>query len=374
MEWAERRQLLILCHIATIEDFNTVECDILQQYNLPVLLSNFSGRPIDTNRYERAIKLCSEYENLYLVTSNVHLHSPLKRAINQNPHNILFGSDFPAEDAENWSRIEEMGISESPKALVLSENLRFLTERCLLERQRMLTEGSELLFPRPPLTQEELHEQGFRIIPPEDFKEDEDGWANQVWSEMEFECYLRDQPWRVLIAEIIGGLKANSVLEFGCNVGTNLQVIHKENTEIQLTGLDINAQAVMAGRERYGLDLKVGNEESLWKYPKQSFDAVFAVSVLDHIPKIDRTIDALLHCARKNLILLEVKLPAEGRVEVHYDHFEQKTRISTQASYSWNLASRLSKHPEVSRIETRPCYLHSSGLLPFYELTIAWLA
>ena len=110
----------------------------------------------------------------------------------------------------------------------------------------MLTDGSELLFPRPPLTPEELDEQGFRIIPPGDFKKDEDDWANQVWSEMDFEGYLHDKPWRTLIAEIIGGMEAESVLEFGCNVGAN-PAVHKQHPNIRLTGWD-NAQAAKTGR------------------------------------------------------------------------------------------------------------------------------
>lgn len=176
-----------------------------------------------------------------------------------------------------------------------------------------------------------------------------------------------------MIAEVVAGLGPASVLELGCNAGANLHVIRQYCKGIRVVGVDINGRAVEAGKSAWGLDLLVGDEQTLIDFDALEFDLSFTVSVLDHIPDVGKTIQALLHCTRRNIVLLEVWLPKEGRVEVHFDHQERSTKLSTIASYSWHLEERLRNHPRIHRIDSRFCYLHSGMLGPYYKLYTVWL-
>jgi SAM-dependent methyltransferase len=373
LRWAERRRLILLCHVASIEDLDLLEKEILEEYKIPLLLSHFGGYPTDMQRINRALQLAQKHPNLYLIASSVHLRNTLRKAITTFPYQVLFGSDFPAEDPRTRDRIETLDICSEYKTLVFSENLRFLTERCLAERRRMLQAGKELLFPPIPTTEDDLNSQGFRIVSPGNLKQTESEWAKEAWRTMNFDGYRKDKPWRNMIAEVVAGLGPASVLELGCNAGANLHVIRQYCKGIRVVGVDINGRAVEAGKSAWGLDLLVGDEQTLIDFDALEFDLSFTVSVLDHIPDVGKTIQALLHCTRRNIVLLEVWLPKEGRVEVHFDHQERSTKLSTIASYSWHLEERLRNHPRIHRIDSRFCYLHSGMLGPYYKLYTVWL-
>jgi len=152
-----------------------------------------------------------------------------------------------------------------------------------------------------------------------------------------------------------------------------LAAIRRTLPDAQLMGLDVNAEAVAAGVEATGLDLRRGDEASLADLQSGAFDLVFTVSVLDHIADVDVILGELLRCARQALYLLEVDLPVEGKVVRHRDHAAGEVRESTGASYSWDLARRLGDHPRVWRLDKRPIYLHPKALGPYYTGYLAWL-
>jgi SAM-dependent methyltransferase len=156
------------------------------------------------------------------------------------------------------------------------------------------------------------------------------------------------------------------VLEFGCNVGRNLDTIRRAAPDVRLCGFDINPDAVTAGREKTELDLRCGDENTLAGLPDGAFDFVFTVSVLDHIADIREACRQLLRVAAKWLFLLEVRLPVEGKVLRHFDHHAGAVKPSTGASYSWHLERFIQGDSRVVRLERRPIYLHEKSLGPYY--------
>ena len=118
--------------------------------------------------------------------------------------------------------------------------------------------------------------------------------AKKYWASVPFDAYHRDGPQRTLIADALEALRRHgpveSVLEFGCSVGRNLETLRRRlSPPLELVGLDINRSAVEDGKARYGLDLRVGDETALRDSPPSArFDCSFTVSVLDHVADVGR--------------------------------------------------------------------------------------
>jgi SAM-dependent methyltransferase len=270
--------------------------------------------------------------------------------------------------------VEALPIAAEAKALVVSENLRHLTDRFLSVRWRMLQQSAQLRFPRLPESPEDVAAQGFAIVAPGEMPPAEFTEARAFWSNYGIRSFYQDyKPWAHYLVQLVRDLRPRSVLEFGANVGRNLYAIRAAFPDLELVGLDINEEAAACGRREAGLDLRVGDESTLCDFEPGRFDLIFTVSVLDHIADIGGVCAALLNCAARYLCLLEVTLPVEGKVVQHFDHKHGAVRPSTGASYSWQVDRFLRGAPRVRRLDCRPMYLHSAALGPYYWSYLAFL-
>lgn|GEM_PF-2486139 len=374
LEWVAARQVLTHWHAGSDADLDWLEDVVLRRFSFPVLLAHFGGYPLARPRYQRCIDWLDRYPQTYLVSSIVFYRHYLTEAIRRHPTRVLLGSDFPGIDiAAARAVIENLDVSEDAKTLVLAENLRFLTERLAWQRWEQLRSGAPLRFPTLPRDAQELASQGFEIVPPQELPPEEDQSAKAYWSEHISEFYLKPKPWSHFVAHKAAALNAGSVLEFGCHAGRNLEAIRQRLPNAELVGIDINAAAIAAGRERFKLDLRVGDERSLAQFGDRTFDLVFTVSVLDHVPRIEHLCHELLRIARRVVLFLEVTLPVEGKVLRHYDHQMRAVRDSTAASYSWQVDRRLRGHPRIWRLDCRPTYVQAVSLGPYYVCYTAWL-
>ncbi|MEZ5935283.1 MAG: methyltransferase domain-containing protein [Alphaproteobacteria bacterium] len=107
---------------------------------------------------------------------------------------------------------------------------------------------------------------------------------------------------------LLGGCR--EIFEFGCAAGRNLAAIRdhlqKEGvSEPAVSGVDINPESVEAGRETYGLEIALGDEQALDHHPDGSVDLAFTVSVLDHLPDPKAALDGLLRMTRRFAAFLE---------------------------------------------------------------------
>jgi ubiquinone/menaquinone biosynthesis C-methylase UbiE len=84
--------------------------------------------------------------------------------------------------------------------------------------------------------------------------------------------------------------KAKNLLEIGCGVGAQTQILHKHFPHLEITAVD--ASAVQLEKAKVNLkvlaisekiSLKLENAEKL-SFPDNSFDAVFFCWVLEHVP------------------------------------------------------------------------------------------
>lgn len=132
-------------------------------------------------------------------------------------------------------------------------------------------------------------------------------------SDVQPRTYETPLPYAALVASTIASMKPASVLEFGCNAGRNLQLLRDLLPEACLVGTDLNADAVNDGKAMFGLDLRVGDDNTLHQFRDGEFDVVFTVSVLDHIPSIQQVSRELTRIAGRFLVLLEIVGPETGK-------------------------------------------------------------
>jgi SAM-dependent methyltransferase len=77
------------------------------------------------------------------------------------------------------------------------------------------------------------------------------------------------------------------ILDAGCGTGGMMEVLRRENSAWQISGLDFSPQAVEHTRERGFTDVTQGSVDAL-PYPDASFDAVVSLDVL-YFDGVDET-------------------------------------------------------------------------------------
>ena len=120
---------------------------------------------------------------------------------------------------------------------------------------------------------------------------------------------------RDAIAEIVAELKPETLLEVGCHCGPNLVRLADEHPTLEMIGLDVNADAIQAGRVWVAnrkladrVQLNAGRvPDATSALPSQAFDVVLSCYALAYIAPTD--LDATLHemgrLAAKAIVLAE---------------------------------------------------------------------
>lgn len=102
----------------------------------------------------------------------------------------------------------------------------------------------------------------------------------------------------------------DSVFEFGCNAGRHLAQLKRQGMNV--AGMDINTRAIEAAQLHHGLELLPGDESALSEIGGGAYDAVMTVSVLSHMPDIERTLAELRRIARRHVLLVETRTRADS--------------------------------------------------------------
>lgn len=176
-----------------------------------------------------------------------------------------------------------------------------------------------------------------------------------------------NQRYRVTLANRIMGLKPDSVMEFGCNVGRNLRLLRELGYDRTLFGYEQSGRAVEIANERLpDLDIRLGDETTLKTLPSESVDLVFTLSVLDHNWDWTPIYDDLKRITRKHLILIEPQL------ETEYGIFEGSLNGRSDAvpyTYSWDYQRY---DPDIKREDFRDIennvFPHFSTLYKLFHL------
>lgn len=109
---------------------------------------------------------------------------------------------------------------------------------------------------------------------------------------------------------------AQSVLEVGCNIGSNLKVIRALRGDMECVGVDVNQKAIL---EAAGAGLQVHRMPAgdiAERFGMERFDVVFTAGVLIHIAPedLDRVMAAIVATSKRYVIAVEYAHPEETHV------------------------------------------------------------
>jgi SAM-dependent methyltransferase len=143
-----------------------------------------------------------------------------------------------------------------------------------------------------------------------------DAVAVKTWysgSTVQPTTYERPMEHVQVLTRILASMDPESVLEFGCNAGRNLNLLRDLLPKASLVGVDLNALGIADGQQLYGLDLRVGDEDTVSRFATDEFDVTFTLSVLDHFPDITAVSTELTRITRRYLVLLEIAGDESGK-------------------------------------------------------------
>ena len=139
------------------------------------------------------------------------------------------------------------------------------------------------------------------------------------------------------VARVIKSLNPTSVLEFGCNAGRNLELIRsKVSSQTKLKGIDINKDSIESGKEMRGLDLECVDETYFSNIEPNSYDVIFTVSVLDHIPEIRTVVKDLYNACSNYVLSVEPHIDSnDNYLKTFKDENRIPDQITTETPYSY---------------------------------------
>lgn len=111
--------------------------------------------------------------------------------------------------------------------------------------------------------------------------------------------------------------QAKSILEVGCNIGTNLKALRFVDRNLRLAGVEINHAALQEAADA-GLEVYDCPAQEVGKAFPGQFDLVFTAGVLIHVGTDDlsEVMDNIIAASKK--YVLAVEYPAASEQEITY--------------------------------------------------------
>jgi len=206
-----------------------------------------------------------------------------------------------------------------------------------------------------------------KIVSSSTFEENEKELAKEYWSGINFSNYKLERPWSKFIATKVLEYAPKKVLEFGCNAGKNLIAIKNSDADVDVFGVDINCEAIKYAKEECHLNVACLDESIFSIIPDNTYDVVYTVSVLDHVPYPDKILSQLLRISKKGVLLLEPWIGEEGKVVKNLNIRTNTVIDTTPYSYSWDYKKLIKPHLESWKLEIEE-YKLDSNLGRFYYL------
>jgi malonyl-CoA O-methyltransferase len=163
-----------------------------------------------------------------------------------------------------------------------------------------------------------------------------------------------------LIAEHLGDLRGKRVLDVGCGKGRFARVLHEEQPEAEIWGLDISEE--MLRFVPPGIQTRAGSMTAL-PFEDGFFDGSYATESLEHAVEIGQAVSEMCRVVKTG-----------GRLAIIDKNAEQWGKLATPEWERWFTRK------ELERLLKRHCREVSSRFISYWEdvepdgLFIAWLA
>jgi len=161
-------------------------------------------------------------------------------------------------------------------------------------------------------------------------------WDQRIDEKIDYEPGDGMTMERVNIAYRFMPKDARKVFDIGAGYGYIERLLSK-NSHIKIFGNDISGNAVKNLRKRFEGNFRLESIYSM-KYPKHSFDAIFALEVFEHVPpsKIFKLMSDIKNLLRKNGYLI-LSVPTNEGLEKMRDNPNGHVRMYTEALISAEL-------------------------------------
>ena len=122
-------------------------------------------------------------------------------------------------------------------------------------------------------------------------------------------------PSHFQVINFVAGLKPQSILEFGSAWGKNYPLLKQLLPDIQYQGIDISPHHIKIA-EKQKINVKLGDEDSLYGISNDSYDVVFTHSVLNHLPihVVDKIVTQFKRITKHHVV-------AEECIEIKMDRW-----------------------------------------------------
>ena len=223
-------------------------------------------------------------------------------------------------------------------------------------------------------TKKQLESAGFVIVSRDMFPTSEKTSATKPWEKKDYTgnvFYNASQHWSEMIARHVKASKAKSVFEYGCSVGRNLLAIKELCPDVEVSGCDVSPSAVAYAREKDLNVILAGPDFPETLTRNSRYDMVLTVSLLDHVPDPERYLEVFSRISSKEIMLLEIRLPAEGRIGRYLNQLTGMISEPETPTYSWHYEKMLRKLKKIKSCGMTDYSLEGVASGPHYKLFIA---
>tara|TARA_B100000900_G_C20516502_1_gene690303 strand:- start:91 stop:1017 length:927 start_codon:yes stop_codon:yes gene_type:complete len=109
--------------------------------------------------------------------------------------------------------------------------------------------------------------------------------------------------------------KKGEVLDFGCGVGW--LVYHLNQRGFDTFGLDFNKNVVEIGKKAFDVELNIGDFDTLKSFKNQSFEAIYALSCIEHLTNPDSFLKECYRILKPGGIIISV-VPTTDSLQFKY--------------------------------------------------------
>lgn len=158
------------------------------------------------------------------------------------------------------------------------------------------------------------------------------------------------------------GRDAESIIEFGSNIGLNLMAIHTIRPEMKLGAIEINTEAVGLLRKNLQNQIKIYQDSILECEIEEKWDIALIKGVLIHInpQELDKVYEKLYQCTNKYIIIAEYYNPTPTVVEYR----GEKNKL-----FKRDFAGEmLDKYPDLELVDYGFKY-HRDNIFPLDDIT-----